>query len=64
MFVDECLKLIHRMVLAKKKKCFQATSNEDMEARTDLGLIKGHAYGITSVKRVPIGGTNLKTLFK
>jgi hypothetical protein len=35
-----------------------------MEQRTDLGLVKGHAYGITAVRRVPIGGTNLKTIFK
>eukprot|EP00095_Tigriopus_kingsejongensis_P006591 maker-scaffold516_size150393-snap-gene-0.24 protein:Tk06591 transcript:maker-scaffold516_size150393-snap-gene-0.24-mRNA-1 annotation:"calpain t" len=42
----------------------KATTAEEMEQRTDLGLIKGHAYGITAVKKVPLGGTNLTSLFK
>jgi hypothetical protein len=35
-----------------------------MEQRTDLGLVKGHAYGITAVKKVAIGGTGLTAFFK
>ncbi len=35
-----------------------------MEKRTDLGLVKGHAYGITAVKKVSIGGTGLTSFFK
>lgn len=34
-----------------------------MEARTEVGLVKGHAYGITSVKKVYIGETSLINLF-
>lgn len=34
-----------------------------MEARTEVGLVKGHAYGITSVKKVYIGETSLMNLF-
>ena len=34
----------------------------EMEQRTDLGLVKGHAYGITAVKAVPIGSTKLANL--
>ncbi|KAG8196268.1 hypothetical protein JTE90_023823 [Oedothorax gibbosus] len=34
-----------------------------MEARTEVGLVKGHAYGITAVKKVYIGETNLMSLF-
>ena len=26
------------------------------EEKTDFGLVKGHAFGITDVKKVPIGG--------
>jgi hypothetical protein len=41
----------------------QATE-EEMEQRTDLGLVKGHAYGITAVSRVAIGSTKLSKLFR
>lgn len=41
----------------------KANTSEEMETRTDLGLVKGHAYGITAVKRIPLGGTSLTTLF-
>ncbi|KAK0048922.1 calpain-5 [Biomphalaria pfeifferi] len=40
-----------------------ATSAEDMEATTDIGLVKGHAYGITSVKNVHLEGSGLFGLF-
>ena len=42
----------------------KASNSDEMEERTDLGLVKGHAYGITAVKRIPLGETNLVTLFK
>ncbi len=35
-----------------------------LEERTETGLVKGHAYGVTAVKRVPIGSTGLAALFK
>ena len=35
-----------------------------MEERTEFGLVKGHAYGIIDVKRIPLGETNLISLFK
>ena len=35
-----------------------------MEERTDLGLVKGHAYGVTAVKKVSIGGTGLASFFR
>jgi hypothetical protein len=28
-----------------------------MEERTDLGLVKGHAYGITAVKKIDLNDT-------
>ena len=31
--------------------------------RTDTGLVKGHAYGITAVKRVPLEGTGIFNMF-
>ncbi|XP_074657458.1 calpain-5-like [Tubulanus polymorphus] len=40
-----------------------AASAEEMEAQTDMGLVKGHAYGITAVKRVPLDGTGLLGIF-
>ncbi|XP_064639206.1 calpain-5-like isoform X2 [Lineus longissimus] len=40
-----------------------AKSADEMEAHTDMGLVKGHAYGITAVKKVPLAGTGLFNLF-
>lgn len=34
---------------------FQATSAADMEARLECGLVKGHAYAVTDVRRVRLG---------
>lgn len=34
---------------------FQATSAADMEAKLDCGLVKGHAYAVTDVRRVRLG---------
>ena len=40
-------------------------ASEDRNQRTDLGLVKGHAYGITAVKKVDVNDANLLTkLFK
>jgi len=41
-----------------------ANSEGEMEERTELGLVKGHAYGITAVKKIPLGETNLINFFK
>ena len=34
-----------------------------MEQSTDMGLVKGHAYGITAVKAMAISGTGLFNMF-
>ena len=34
-----------------------------MEAKTATGLVKGHAYGITEVRRVALDGTGLFGMF-
>ena len=31
---------------------FKAKSHEEMEERTETGLVKGHAYGVTAIKKV------------
>lgn len=33
----------------------QATTVEDMEARLECGLVKGHAYAVTDVRKVRLG---------
>lgn len=44
--------------------CFyQVTTAEEMEAKTESGLIKGHAYGITAVKTVKLADTGLMGMF-
>ncbi|XP_043194204.1 calpain-5-like isoform X1 [Amphibalanus amphitrite] len=40
-----------------------ARSKAEVEQRTELGLVKGHAYGITAIKKVPIGNTTLVNFF-
>uniref|UniRef100_A0A8C1GJJ1 Calpain 5a n=1 Tax=Cyprinus carpio TaxID=7962 RepID=A0A8C1GJJ1_CYPCA len=41
----------------------RATSQADMEARLDCGLVKGHAYAVTDVRKVRLG-TGLMAFFK
>ncbi|XP_038050798.1 calpain-5-like [Patiria miniata] len=41
----------------------KVTSAEEMEAKTDVGLVKGHAYGVTAVKTVKLGAAGLLSLF-
>ena len=36
---------------------FQAKSAADMEAKLSVGLVKGHAYSVTDVKKIPLKGT-------
>jgi calpain-5 len=40
-----------------------AKDSGEMEAETEIGLIIGHAYGITAVKRVALAGTGLFSMF-
>ncbi|XP_051953604.1 calpain-5-like [Xyrauchen texanus] len=41
----------------------RATSQAEMEARLDCGLVKGHAYAVTDVRKVRLG-TGLMAFFK
>lgn len=41
-----------------------AESSEEMEASTDTGLVKGHAYGVTAIKNVALEGSGLFSFFK
>ena len=34
---------------------FQVKNREDMERRTETGLVMGHAYGVTAIKKVHLG---------
>lgn len=40
-----------------------ANSQQEMEMQTEVGLVKGHAYGITAVKKVIIGESGLMSFF-
>lgn len=42
----------------------KATSPEDMNGRTEMGLVKGHAYCVTDVRKVNIARTGLFAIFK
>lgn len=39
-------------------------SHEEAEMRTNVGLVKGHAYGITACRKINIGDTGLFSIFK
>ncbi|XP_070538573.1 calpain-5-like [Ptychodera flava] len=39
-------------------------SAEEMEAKTSVGLVKGHAYGVTAIRNVKIGDPGLLSFFK
>ncbi|XP_045614079.1 calpain-5 isoform X2 [Procambarus clarkii] len=41
-----------------------AHSHEEIEMRTNVGLVKGHAYGITACRKINIGDTGLFSIFK
>eukprot|EP00096_Caligus_rogercresseyi_P010637 TRINITY_DN3959_c0_g1_i1.p1 TRINITY_DN3959_c0_g1~~TRINITY_DN3959_c0_g1_i1.p1 ORF type:complete len:635 (+),score=127.13 TRINITY_DN3959_c0_g1_i1:62-1966(+) len=40
------------------------TTPDDLEKRTSMGLIIGHAYGITAVRKITVRGTGFMDLFK
>lgn len=40
-----------------------AKSSDEMEKATDVGLIKGHAYAVTAIRRPAIEGTGIFNLF-
>jgi len=56
---------IHQEVSEHALVCcaIRAKRGEELE-KTEYGLVKGHAYGVTAVKRVPIGETGLVAFFK
>lgn len=39
-------------------------SHEESEMRTSVGLVKGHAYGVTACRKINIGDTGLFSIFK
>lgn len=39
-------------------------THEEAEMRTSVGLVKGHAYGITACRKINIGDTGLFSIFK
>ena len=41
----------------------QAKNANEMEKQTPMGLIMGHAYAITSIRKVTIAGTGIFYLF-
>jgi len=56
---------IHQEVSEHALVCcaIRAKKGEELE-KTEYGLVKGHAYGVTAVKKVPIGETGLVAFFK
>ena len=41
----------------------QAESKEEMETSIDVGLVIGHAYGVTAVRRLSLAGTGFFNVF-
>jgi len=42
----------------------RANDSGEMEQRTELGLVKGHAYGITAVRKVTVKDSGLMSFFR
>lgn len=41
--------------------CFiRVSSKSDIEAKLDVGLIKGHAYSVTGAKKIKLRGDEVK----
>ena len=38
---------------------YRRTRGDDVEAKLKNGLIKGHAYSVTGIKKVQVGGREL-----
>ena len=41
---------------------YRAVAREDMEAKLDSGLVKGHAYSVTGATTVEVRGKAIKLL--
>jgi calpain-5 len=42
----------------------QAKAQKDMEKRNEVGLVMGHAYSVTAVRKVRLAGTGIHGIFK
>lgn len=65
---EERADLFERMKKQMDRKSLMAASipaenSDEMEAATDVGLVKGHAYGITAVKNIHLEGSGLFNFF-
>ncbi|XP_077987737.1 calpain-5-like isoform X2 [Glandiceps talaboti] len=58
----DMIKCLDRRALMSSS--IRVESADQMEAKTEVGLVKGHAYGITAVRNVKIGDTGLLSFFQ
>lgn len=42
----------------------KAANPQEMEKATNVGLIMGHAYAVTAIRKVALAGTGIFNLFK
>ena len=42
---------------------WQVETESEMEKPTEVGLVKGHAYAVTAVRKVALAGTGIFNLF-
>jgi len=42
---------------------WQVETASEMEKPTEVGLVKGHAYSVTAVRKVALAGTGIFNLF-
>ena len=42
---------------------WQVETASEMEEKTQVGLVKGHAYSVTAVRKVALAGTGIFNLF-
>ncbi|CAG5128776.1 unnamed protein product, partial [Candidula unifasciata] len=62
---DKLFEILHKAKSKMSLMCanIQARTAAEMETKLSIGLVRGHAYSITDVRKIPLKGTGLFSLF-
>ncbi|BFZ00227.1 hypothetical protein BsWGS_03266 [Bradybaena similaris] len=62
---DKLFDILHKAKSKMSLMCanIQARTAAEMETKLSIGLVRGHAYSITDVRKIPLKGTGLFSLF-
>ncbi|KAK6963019.1 calpain-5, partial [Biomphalaria glabrata] len=62
---DRLFELLHQAKSNLSLMCasIQAKNSSEMETKLSVGLVRGHAYSLTDVRKIPLKGTGLFSFF-